>query len=207
MKLIDQYHEILTPLNNTEVSRFIELCVRVCYKSEERITPESSEHFVQMLIKSGHHSVLEHFNISVRFITDRGITHELVRHRLCAFSQESTRYCDYSSETVFIRPVTTPIQPTTAVDDGIMERLMIASEQAEENYKQLRSYGCTPQEARAVLPNNLKTEIICTTNIREWRHILTLRCSPKAHPQMRALMLGLLADFKLQLPTFFHDIY
>lgn len=189
----------------------VEEAGRTCYLSEPRGEPEK---FIAALIKSGHLSVIEHASLTVRFYTDRGVTHELVRHRLAAYSQESTRYCDYGSgEVEFIRPVWVAekvlgvwdIHNIPPVEDPD-EKWLWASALAEEQYKSLRNWGWSPQQARAVLPNSLKTEIVMTANLREWRHVLQLRCSKAAHPQMRELMLPLLAELKCNLPCIFGDL-
>lgn len=172
--------------------QFIERCGRICYKSEDKITDDSADRFVEKLIKSGHHSVLEHVIISCHIICDRGVSHELVRHRLASFSQESTRYCNYKDEMTFVIPPwfeltkqdTFYLSNTTA--DASDWGLPLA--QAANSYEKLLTAGQTPQQARAVLPNSLKTELIMTTNLREWRHIYQLRSSKAAHPQMRELM-------------------
>jgi len=180
----------------------IEMAGRTCYKSEEKITSESAEKFVRMIIKRGHESVIEHMNASVRFITNRGVTHELVRHRLCAFSQESTRYVNYGgSDIEFIKPVW-----SKNVDKDSMHRWFCAMMDAETVYQSLLMDGWRPEQAREVLPNSLKTEIVTTANLREWRHIFRLRTSKAAHPQMRDLMRSCLEGFKKAIPVLFDDI-
>lgn len=203
MNIIEQSHKILTSIVREDVYKLIELAGRTAYKSEDKITEGSAEKFIQSIIRRGHESVLEHFNISVRFITDRGVSHEIVRHRLCAYTQESTRYCNYSKQgMMFIKPV---FWRTVAGERfyWIWHRHM---EYCMDAYNELMEKGATPQEARSVLPNSLKTEIVCTANIREWRHILRLRTASTAHPQMRALMLSLLDEFIVLLPVLFSDI-
>jgi thymidylate synthase (FAD) len=201
MEIIEQSHTILTNIDRYAVLAEIEQAGRTAYKSEDRITAGSASIFVSGIIKRGHESVIEHCNLSVRFITDRGVTHELVRHRLCAFTQESTRYCNYSKKGMqVIKPVFwDEIKP----EYWDWMRAMI---EAEKFYTNLISKGATPQEARTVLPNSLKTEIVVTANLREWRHILRLRADLTAHPQMRALMLPLLNELKNKLPEIFEDI-
>ncbi|MDP2718911.1 MAG: FAD-dependent thymidylate synthase [Dehalococcoidia bacterium] len=207
MEIVDQYHNILTPLDPIDIYCAIERAGRVAYKSEDRITSASAEKFIRAIIQRGHESVIEHFNISVLFVTDRGVTHELVRHRLCAYTQESTRYCNYSYSKkgmVFIRPVFWGDGDARSV--YCYDAWLKAMDVTESIYNTMIDRGATPQEARAVLPNSLKTEIVCTANIREWRHILVLRTSSGAHPQIRALMLSLLHEFKDKLPVLFDDI-
>jgi len=218
MILIRPKHEILTEINGGQILQRIEAAGRTCYKSESKITAESAKPFVSRIIKSGHHSVIEHESISVRFICDRGVTHELVRHRLCAFSQESTRYCDYGGkhrcpDVTFIIPPWISIEPgeyRSPEDIRIITNpgyyWALAMLDAERMYATLRQHDWTPQQARSVLPNSLKTEIVVTANLREWRHILKLRASPAAHPQMSELMIPLLGDLTWKIPVIFDDI-
>lgn len=211
MKIIEQSHSIETDITDPmAIYRTIERAGRTCYKSETKDPPtnESTRAFVRRLVTSGHHSVLEHVSLTVRFITDRGVTHELVRHRLAAYSQESTRYCDYSGEMEVVRPVwcrsAEGFQHFDGTDLTEPERLFVESSQrAEDFYKALRKLGWSPQQARAVLPNSLKTEIVMTANLREWMHVLKLRTSPAAHPQIRALMLPLQKELAYWLPDIF----
>ena len=201
MKIIDQTHEILTDIDHHKILGNIERAGRTCYQSADKITPDSSEAFAKKLLTMGHHSVIEHESVSVKFITDRGITHELVRHRLCSFSQESSRYVKYDN-IEFIRPVWW--RNWSEAEQNIWMHAMIG---AEANYRDLIRVGSRPEQARAVLPNSTKTEIVMTANLREWRHVLDLRCSKKAHPQMRMLMLGLLDDLNYGIPVIFEDLY
>ena len=169
---------------------------RTAYKSEDKITTDSAEQFLRGIIKSGHESVLEHESITVRFICDRGITHELVRHRIAAYTQESTRYCNYRKKgVVFIRP-------PWGFDKLDLDYLEVV----ERQYNRKIDGGQTPQQARAYLPNCLKTEIVATMNIREWRHVLRLRTAKSAHPQMQQVMIMLLTKLRIILPTLFDDI-
>ena len=166
--------------------RFIERAGRVCYKSEEKITESSSEKFVKMIKKRGHHSVLEHCVASAHLVCGRGETHEIVRHRLCSYSQESTRYCDYGNGKLKV------VQPFfVGTDEAIKESIELwieSMKHASRIYKELRMYNQPPEIAREVLPTCTKTEIWWTGNLREWMHILNLRANPKAHPHLRYLM-------------------
>ena len=206
MRIIEPSVEILYPPNYQQMLTHTELAARTCYKSEDRIKDGSAVELIKRLITSGHHSVLEHISISVRFICDRGISHELVRHRLCSFSQESTRYCNYlgekfGRELTFIRPCFwSPISHQFA-------RWKNAMHDAEFAYFDLLEDGASPQEARSVLPNSLKTEIVVTANIRQWRTMFLQRCAPAAHPQMRQVMLALLGEFLAKYNIFFQDLY
>lgn len=206
MRIVEQSYKILTPINREDILKSIELAGRTAYKSEDKITDDSAPKFVAKIINSGHESVIEHVNLTVRFITDRGVTHELVRHRLCAFTQESTRYCNYAGRDIeFIRPIFW--RYGDAINDSYSQELWIeAMSTSERIYNTLIKTGSTPQEARSVLPNSLKTEIVVTANLREWRHILKLRTAAIAHPQMRALMIPLLQELKSIFPEIFQDI-
>ena len=205
MRIVSPGFEILTPVDSEAILKHIELCGRTCYKSEKKITDESCRTFVQSIIKRGHEAVLEHFNITVMFICDRGVSHEIVRHRLASYCQESTRYCnyskdDFSGEITVVEPFY--LQPDTLAYNAWKE----ACEAAEAAYFSLLDWGCTPQEARAVLPNSLKTEVVMTANLREWRHFFKLRCATAAHPQMREVATPLLAVMQKKLPIVFDDI-
>ena len=210
MKIINSSHEILNKPTYQELLLPIEVAARTCYKSEPG---HASDHeaFVGKLIKLGHESVIEHKSLSIHFICDRGVSHELVRHRLCSFSQESTRYCNYSkdkfgNECTFILPSCINAEELSLNGELFKKRWLEAMQDAEDHYFYLLSAGGTPQEARSVLPNSLKTEIVVTTNLREWRLILKQRTSPQAHPDMRELMLPLLEELKESYPVFFGDI-
>lgn len=205
MKIIKPSVEIIDKLTPEEILKKLELCGRVCYKSEDKITAESAVKFISNIVKSGHESVLEHVSFSVRFICDRGVTHEMVRHRIASYSQESTRYCNYSKEG-FGSEITV-IEPLYLVPGTRAYNVwQTACELSEEMYFKLLNEGCLGQEARAVLPNSLKTEIIMTANIREWRHFLKLRTSKAAHPQIREVANMLLTELNFMLPSLFDDI-
>ena len=166
---------------------------------------ESAKKLVKRLIKSGHEAMLEHSSLSVRFVVDRGVSHEIVRHRLFSFAQESTRYCNYSKdkfgkELTFIKPC------FWHTDDKRYVWWSQLCDQAEAHYFALLLQGATPQEARTVLPNSLKTELIVTGNYREWRHFFKLRTEEAAHPQMREIAVPLLKELKSKIPIIFDDI-
>lgn len=221
MKLIEQSHEILFIPDNP--LQMIELAGRTCYKSEDKITDGSAEKFVKMLRDRGHHAMLEFGVIIVRFITNRGVTHELVRHRLCSFAQESTRYVNYGGKDMeFIFPVWLKNNCITesytngkgsnwsSCNKRCKERDCVAFIcsliNAEADYNMLIGRNWKPQQAREVLPNALKTEIVVQANLREWRHIFKLRCSNAAHPQMSALMRPLLKEVQAKIPVLYDDI-
>lgn len=203
MKVINAGYEILTPITGDELKK-IEVVGRVCYKSENKITDDSAKGFVKMLIDRGHEAMLEHSTLSVRFICDRGISHELVRHRIASFAQESTRYCNYSKDK-FGNELTF-IHPMFITDLHISNVWEHAMEEAEMSYFELLEAGATPQEARSVLPNSIKTEVIMTANYREWRHFFELRTSAAAHPQMREITIPLLIDLASKIPIIFDDV-
>jgi thymidylate synthase (FAD) len=203
MKIIKPSVEIFTPLDGAAILQHIERCGRVCYKSEDKITPESAEPFVRGLIKRGHESVLEHYSFTVKFVCDRGVSHEIVRHRIASYSQESTRYCNYGKDS-FGKEITVISPPVNYGED--YGAWMRACQKAEEEYRFLLWRGISPQVARSVLPNSLKTELVMTANLREWRHFLRLRTSPAAHPQMREVALMLLEQVRELVPVVFEDI-
>lgn len=209
MNITKPGYEILTPISEGGIQELqhIEKIGRVCYKSEDRITEdgESAKKFVKMLIDRTHEAMIEHSSLSVRFIVDRGVSHELVRHRIASFAQESTRYCNYSNDKfdngiTFIEPF--------FFKDGTQNynEWLYAMSIAEKSYLQMLKDGATPQEARSVLPNSTKTEITITANYREWRNFFKLRTAKAAHPQMREVTIPLLKELKEKLPIIFDDI-
>jgi thymidylate synthase (FAD) len=184
-----------------EPLRMIELCGRTCYKSQDKITHDSAKKFVKMLLTNGHESVIEHACMSYRVICDRGVSHEIVRHRLFSYSQESTRYVKYDDIEVVCPPA-----PAWTIPDWIA-----SMNKAEATYKTMLSWGANPEIARSVLPNSLKTEIVITGNFREWRHFFKMRTSKKAHPQMREVADLILRDavsrVAIVFDEFVEDIY
>lgn len=206
MHIIEPSFEILDEINGEEILKKIEKIGRVCYKSESKITEDSAKKFITNIIKSGHESVIEHEKISVRIICDRGVTHEIVRHRIASYSQESTRYCNYANdkfgnELTMIRPLFWE-EGSEKYNYWLETMQMI-----ERQYNMLIINGASPQEARSILPNSLKTEIIVTMNLREWRHFFELRTSVRAHPQMREVACAILDEFKSRIPIIFDDIH
>ncbi len=199
MRIIKQGYEIISLPEN--LLKTIEAAGRTCYKSEAKITETSAVNFVSTLIKRGHHAVIEFGDIIVRFVTNRGVTHELVRHRMCSFAQESTRYVRYDGNMEFIEPVWW--EKSSDQQRTLWETAM---KDAEIHYLTLLETGWKPQQAREVLPNSLKTEIVVKGNIREWRHIFQLRCDSAAHPQIRELMKPLLSELQQKLPVVFDDL-
>lgn len=213
MKIINADVEFITPIDGETILKRIEQCGRVCYKSEDKITEDSAEKFVANIIKRGHGAVLEHCSFTVKFICDRGVSHEIVRHRLAAYCQESTRYCNYSkdgfgNEITVIKPCFWNENEENNTNKSLTsyEMWVKSCAESEKSYFELLAMGATPQEARSVLPNSLKTEVVMTANLREWRHFFKLRCASAAHPQMREVAIKLLNKCKEQIPIVFDDI-
>ena len=218
MNIVKPSFEIITPIDSEQILKTIETVGRTCYRSEERITDTSCNTFVKSIIDRGHESVIEHYNITVKLTTDRGITHEIVRHRIASYAQESTRYCNYShdkfgNEVSYIDlmkglseidPKTSKLSVTEIAD--IYNEWLLACQDAEKHYNRMLELGATPQIARSVLNNSTKTTICITMNLREWRHFFKLRTPANAHPQMREVSIMMLDEFKNVLPVFFDDI-
>jgi len=207
MRIVKPSFEVIDEIDGMEILKKLERIGRVCYKSENKITDGSALKFVKSLIDRGHEAMIEHVSLSVRFTVDRGVSHEIVRHRICSYAQESTRYCNYGNNDKGI----TVIEPCfwgqdTLDDDRKYLNWFNAMQEAENAYLSLLELGAPPQEARSVLPNSLKTEIVVTTNLREWRTILKLRTAAAAHPQMREVMCPLLNALKACIPIVFDDI-
>lgn len=205
MQIISPSVEILGNPDPRQMLHNMEAAGRVCYKSEANIKENTAGPFLRRLVQSGHESVIEHEKLSVKIICDRGVTHEIVRHRIASYSQESTRYCNYTkdkfgNELTFIKPL--------FWDEGDTCYTLWKEQMAsiEKGYFALIEAGATPEEARSVLPNSLKTEIVVTMNMREWRHFFRLRGSKAAHPQIREIVRLLLPKFRELLPDLFEDI-
>jgi len=201
MKIVAPSVNLLWITENPEQQ--IEAAGRVCYKSEDKITNESAGKFVKMLTNSGHHAMIEHAVASFKIVTDRGITHEIVRHRLVSYAQESTRYCNYSkdkfgNECTFIQPPDLSFAQTQIWRTACLE--------AEKNYFNMIEEGCAPQIARSVLPNCLKTEIVMMANLREFRHFIKLRGAQAAHPQIRVIAYGIWLILMEHAPNVFGDL-
>lgn len=202
MRIINPSFNFVYEPNAEQMLDTIEKAYRICYQSEPKGNRNS---FITNKIKIGHESPLEHANISVVIETNRGVTHEIVRHRIASYSQESTRYCNYSkdkfgNELTFIRPC---FWADDSVEYAVWKQAM---EEIEKTYVKLISLGAKPEEARSILPNSLKTEIVCTMNLREWRHFFRLRTAERAHPQIREISVALLDELKKRIPVIFDDI-
>lgn len=214
MILVKPSFEVLTKINPKEVLQQIESDTRTCYKSHDKITSESASNFVRNLIKREHLVPLEFFSVRIKIVCSRGVSHELVRHRLMSILQESQRYVKYDQHVTFVIPPWVDLKPGEYYCDlekysdlGItilnwLEGLIFA----EYYYRRLLQEW-KPEQARGVLPNDTKTELIISVNLRELRHIFKLRCSEKAHPQMQELFKPMLTYFNTLLPEIFEDLY
>ncbi len=221
MRVLKAGYEILTPISENGIKELqhIERIGRVCYKSEDKITDdgESAKKFVKMLIANGHEAMIEHGTLSVLFTVDRGVSHEMVRHRIASFAQESTRYVNYSKEK-FGNEITVIDIENGICGDGKMKNTdadkigeihaewLDAMRDAERHYMKMIACGASPQIARSVLPNATKTNLIITANYREWRAFFKLRTAPSAHPQIREVAIPLLAELQKKIPVVFDDI-
>ena len=205
MKIIEPSVSLEQEIETKKIMKHIEKAGRVCYKSENSISNDSADIFIRNILKRGHESVIEHISITFKIVCDRGVTHEIVRHRIASFSQESTRYCNYSqdkfgNELTFIKPC------FWSEDSENFKIWKDTMGKIEERYFELLGNKVSPQEARSILPNSLKTEIYVTMNLREWRHFLKSRTSKAAHPQMRQIAIMIYDIFAEKLPVVFEDI-
>ena len=208
MRVINAGYEIISDLNGEEILKHIERCARVCYKSENRKTNDSEEKMVAALISSDHEAMLEHYYFTIKFICDRGVSHELVRHRIASFAQESSRYCcnakdKFGKELTFINPC------FWEPDSDNYARWFHEMDESEKTYLAMIENGATPEQARDILPTSIKTEIVMTANLREWRHFFKLRAegvTGKPHPQMLEITVPLLKELKQKIPVIFDDI-
>lgn len=206
MKIVNPSVEIITPLNQDEILKHLEQCIRVCYKSEHKITETSAPDFIKRIIKSGHEAAIEHFSITVKFVTDRATANEITRHRLASYCQESTRYCNYSdaqfgNEITFVPPISPEEEP-----EGYKAWIESCKQAEQVYFKMLNEFGMAPQDARSVLPLSLKTELFMTANLREWRYFLKLRGSKRAHPKLAILARILHFILNKKVPVLFEDI-
>lgn len=208
MKIVKPGYVVLNRPTREEALSIIELAARTCYKSEQLITEDSSVKMVQSLIKRRHYAMLEHVHATVKIICDRGVSHEIVRHRLASYAQESTRYCNYAKGEY--KKEITVVNPIAHMTDMEYAIWLEAMERAENAYMALSAQGASPQIARSVLPNSLKTEIVVTMNLREWIHFFNLRSvgtTGAPHPQMREVADMILSNFAVWIPEIFKDIW
>lgn len=233
IKFVFPKFKINAVLNEKKILKHLEKCGRRCYQSDNKITKDSCYKFVSNLITRGHESVLEHFSFSVTFICSRAISHQLVRHRISSFSEQSQRYCNYAKKVqlqviiphwisekdkeILAKAGTITVYPVDWEQEiynyiyfpNVSEETLVWADSighSAESYRELVQAGFKPEEARSVLPNSIKTEITMSANIREWRHMLKLRTSPAADSEMRELMIPFLKQLKESLPTLFNDI-
>lgn len=205
MNIVEPYAKLLNAGLLVGALSAIESAARISHRSEDAQTDDSTDRFIRaVVVQHGDWSVVEHVSASVEFYVDRGITHELVRHRLFSYTQESTRFVNYAKKMPpsFIYPNgdwnTAPLRERSVWDAAIVH--------AEESYKALLAAGWRAQEARSVLPNALGSKILITGNLRNWRHFLLMRTSKESHPQMRQVTIPLLAQFQQIVPILFDDI-
>jgi thymidylate synthase (FAD) len=210
MKIIEPGAEVLTPFGpltqevGIKLLQFIERMARISHRSEDRQTDDSWRKFIEAVVLGhGDWSVCEHASVTVLARTDRGISHEWVRHRILSITQESTRFVRYGKnekDLEFIKPS----EMKDNLPDGFLWRNSIG--ESERTYLDLLKEGVRPQEARSVLPNSLATTLALTTNLRNWRHIFLMRTSKESHPDFKRLTIPLLAEFQKTIPLLFDDI-
>ena len=204
MKIVNPYIEV-EKIDGIDIMKKIEKACRTCYRSEGSITEDSYKKLLKNCITRGHESVLEHEKITVRMYADIGVYKDLTRHRIASFSIESTRYCNYGkdkfdNEIKFIKPCN--IEKGTK----LYEKWEKACQDIEKNYLQMAELGATPDQMRMILPHSTASEIVMTANIREWKHVLNLRCSKFVHPSIRQLLIPVLLRFKKDMPEIFGDV-
>ncbi len=205
VNIVAPHVEIMTPLDGEAILKHLELCARNCYKSEDKITPDSARTMVKKLLELGHEAMIEHYSLTAKLTCDIGVYKDLTRHRLASFAIESTRYCNYSkgkfgNELSVIKPC--HIKENTSEYDLWLKTMQTI----EQNYNQMAALGCRPDQLRMLLPHSTKADVIMTANLREWRHIFKLRCAPAAHPTVQEVMDMLLEKLKAEIPVVFDDI-
>lgn len=205
VKVVSDSVEIMTPVDGAAVLKHLELCIRNCYKSEDKIEPGSAEKMIRKIIELKHEAMLEHFSITVRLITDIGVYKDLTRHRIASFAIESTRYCNYSKGK-FGSEITVMEPPELIPGTEAYDIWMKCMTDIETAYNTLAAQGYKADVCRMVLPHSTKASVIMTANLREWRHILKLRTAKAAHPTVRRIMAKVLAEFQRQIPIIFDDI-
>lgn len=218
MKIIKPYIEV-EKYNSVKIMKNIERACRNCYRSEDKITELSYKNLITNCINRHHESVLEHEKITVRMTCDIGVYKDLTRHRHANFSIESTRYCNYSKDKFdnqikFIQPIfytdswlKANYEGSSFNEDELKSSLWYkCMEQIEDTYNLMSKSGCKPDELRMLLPHSTAAQVVMTANIREWRHILNLRCSKATHPAIQQLLIPLLLKFQKDMPELFSDI-
>lgn len=203
MKIIKPLIEV-EDYNGIKIMKNIERACRTCYRSEGMITDDSYKRLLTNCLNRGHESVLEHEKITVRMTCDIGVYKDLTRHRFGSFSIESTRYCNYGKDK-FDNEIKF-IDPCNMDEKELFNEWYSACTEIEQRYLKMAELGATPDQMRMILPHSTAAQITMTCNIREWRHILTLRCSQAAHPAIRQILIPLLLKFKKDMPELFSDI-
>ena len=210
MRIIDPSFKLSTPYSDTLTRgdgicmlRFIEQQARISHRSEDKQTPDSWERFISaVVLQHGDWSVTEHVSLTATIRVDRGVTHELVRHRLFSFTQESTRFVKYKGQMEFI----VPAPPERNTDPIFMSVWTDAMERAEQSYALAISQNWYPQVARTLLPNALAATIAVTGNLRNWRHFFLMRTSKETHPDFKRITIPMLAEFQKVIPLLYDDI-
>ncbi len=203
MKIVEPWVEV-EKIDGTKIMKRIERACRTCYRSEGKITEDSYKNLIKNCITRGHESVLEHEKVTVRIYSDIGSYKDLTRHRFASFSVESTRYCSYDkdkygNEIKFINPV-------YIEDKKVYELWQKTMQEIEKNYIEMKKLGATTDMCREVLPHSTAAEYTMTANIREWKHIFSLRANNHVHPSIRQIMIPLLKYFQKEMPEIFGDI-
>ena len=207
MQIINSKVEFVTPIDREDIIKRIETAGRTCYKSESNITEESASKFVKAIVKSGHHSVIEHVHLTVRITTNRGVSHEIVRHRLANYSQESSRYVDYTKDKFGGQVKFIDIREGfPELSDDLYKEWLYGCQSSEACYQALKENGAHTDIARSVLNNSVSTEIVMTANLREWLHFCKIRSGKDAHPEIRVIAYKLLKEFKDKLPEVFDSV-
>ena len=204
MKIIEPIVEV-EKVDYNKIMKNLERACRTCYRSEDKITEESYKTLLKNCINRGHESILEHEKITIRMICDIGVYKDLTRHRHASFSIESTRYCNYGKDKFenqikFIEPVN--IEKNTE----LYEEWKTSCEEIEKHYIKMVELGATPDQMRMILPHSTAALVTMTANIREWKHIFSLRCTKHAHPAVEQVMIPLLLHFKQSMPEIFENI-
>ena len=203
MKIIKPWIEI-ERIDGKSIMKNIEKACRTCYRSENLITEESYKNLIKNCLNRGHESILEHEKITIRMCCDIGVYKDLTRHRFGSFSIESTRYCNYGKDK-FDNEIKF-IEPCNIDKKKLFNEWYSACTEIEQRYLKMAELGATPDQMRMILPHSTAAEVVMTANIREWRHILSLRASKMTHPSVQQLMIPLLLYFKRCMPELFEDI-
>ena len=203
MRIVEPWIKV-EKIDGKQIMKRIERACRTCYRSEGKVTEDSYKTLLKNCITRGHESVLEHEKVTVRIYDDLGSYKDLTRHRFASFSVESTRYCSYDkdkfgNEIAFMNPV--------YIEDEEMYKVWKETmQQIEKNYIKMKELGATTDMCRELLPHSIAAEYTMTANIREWKHIFSLRANSHVHPSIRQVMIPLLKYFKEQMPEIFDEV-